>query len=172
MTQAVSVAMAVLIGCAASLQVALLGALARERGASGATLVSLLATVTALAVLLALRTALGSGPAIPWPLDRAIVLALVGAASGVLLALALRGIPPYFAITGALAVPFLLGASFLGPRLGVGLFLGAVITGQLTAGVLLDHIGAFGTEARPVDLARVAGIGALVVGVVLVRGVR
>jgi transporter family-2 protein len=172
MTQSVYIAASVLVGCGAALQVALLGAMARERGPMEAAWVSLLATVTVLALVLALRATGGSGLALPWPFDRAAVLVLIAVVTGALLGLALRGLPPYFAASGALAVPFLLGASFLGPRLGIGLFLGAVIAGQLGAGVVLDHVGAFGAQARHVDPARIAGVVALLVGVVLVRGLR
>ena len=77
-----------------------------------------------------------------------------------------------FSITGVLAVPYLLAASYLAPRIGVGLFLAALITGQLTGGMMLDHLGAFGATVRPIDPVRVVGIGMLLAGVILVRGVR
>jgi transporter family-2 protein len=70
------------------------------------------------------------------------------------------------------AVPFLLSASFLAPRIGIGLFLAAFVAGQIGGGVLLDHLGAFGTTVRPADARRLLGIGALLAGVALVRGVR
>jgi bacterial/archaeal transporter family-2 protein len=82
-----------------------------------------------------------------------------------------RGIAPYFAVTGLFAVPLLIGAGFLGPRLGVGLYLSSVIAGQLICSVVIDHFGAFGIPAHHFDLARAAGIGALVIGVVLIRGI-
>lgn len=134
MTRAVYSVASVLVGCGAALQVALLGAVGRERGPMDATWVLLLATVTVLALLLALRATGGSGLAPPWPFDRPTVLVLTAIVSGALLGLDLHGLPPYFAATGALAVPFLLGAASLEARLGIGLFLGAVIAGQLGAG--------------------------------------
>jgi transporter family-2 protein len=70
------------------------------------------------------------------------------------------------------AVPFLLSASFLAPRIGIGLFLAAFVAGQIGGGVLLDHIGAFGTATRAVDAPRLIGVVALLAGVVLVRGLR
>jgi transporter family-2 protein len=70
------------------------------------------------------------------------------------------------------AVPFLLSASFLAPRIGIGLFLAAFVAGQIGGGVLLDHLGVFGATVRPVDAPRLLGIAALLVGVVLVRGFR
>jgi hypothetical protein len=162
---------AVLLGSGAALQVALIGAMGRERGPAGAALVSLLASVAGLAVVLGLRAARG-GPALPVPFDRPVVLAVVALAAGALLAFAVRGLPPYFALTGLPAVAFLVAAGVLGPRLGVGLFLGATIAGQLGGAVVLDHVGAFGAAARHVDAARLAGVGALLLGVVLVRGGR
>jgi transporter family-2 protein len=75
-------------------------------------------------------------------------------------------------VTGLLAMPYLLAASYLAPRIGVGLFLAALIAGQLGGGVILDHLGAFGAETRPIDAIRVIGVAALIAGVVLVRGFR
>jgi transporter family-2 protein len=89
-----------------------------------------------------------------------------------LLFLALRGLPAGFALTGLLAVPYLFAASYLAPRIGVALFVAALITGQLTGGVIFDHVGAFGSAARPVDAVRIVGVVALLAGVVLVRGFR
>ena len=171
MTQAVYLGLAMLIGATASLQVALLGAMSRGRSASEGVWVSLLGTVTGFALLAGLR-ALRGDRALAAPFDRALVLAVIAVGFGGLLLLALRGSAPGFAVTGLLALPFLFGASLLGPRLGIGLFLAATIAGQLTGGVVLDHLGAFGAAVRPVDPVRIAGVAALLVGVVLVRGGR
>jgi transporter family-2 protein len=169
---AVGIGLAILLGGTSALQVALLGAMSRQRGSIEAAFVSLLGTITAIGFVLAVQTARGAVPALPRPFDRAAVFAVLGLAAGVLLALGLRGLAPYFAVTGMLAAPYLIAASFLGPRLGIGLFLAAVIAGQLAGGVLLDHIGAFGATPRPLDPARLVGIGVLLLGVALVRGVR
>jgi transporter family-2 protein len=75
-------------------------------------------------------------------------------------------------VTGLTAVPYLLAASYLAPKIGVGLFLAALIAGQLGGGVVLDHFGALGAATRPIDVVRVLGIVALLSGVVLVRGFR
>lgn len=169
MTQAAYVAVAVLLGGTAALQVALLGAMSRARGPAEAAWTSLLGSVAGLALVLALR-ALRDSPALPVPFDRPLAFATVGVGAGVLLILALRGIAPGFAVTGMLAAPYLIGASFLAPRLGIGLVLGAIIAGQLGGAVVLDHLGAFGADRRPVDALRLVGVGVLMLGVVLVRG--
>jgi transporter family-2 protein len=83
-----------------------------------------------------------------------------------------RGIAPYFALAGLLAIPLLVGAGFLGPQLGIGLYLSSVVAGQLICSVALDHVGAFGIAVRHVDAGKILGVAALLVGVLLIRGVR
>ena len=58
------------------------------------------------------------------------------------------------------------------PVVGVGLFVAALITGQLGGGVVIDQFGAFGAATRQIDAVRILGVGVLLVGVVLVRGFR
>jgi uncharacterized membrane protein YdcZ (DUF606 family) len=36
--------------------------------------------------------------------------------------------------------------------------------------LIVDQIGAFGGDIRPIDLSRIAGVVLLVIGVVLIRG--
>jgi len=170
MAQAVGIALAIGLGGTSALQVALLGAMSRGRGPAEAAWVSLLGSVLSLAAVLAARAALGAAPVLPRPFDRLWPFVLVGVAAAGLLGLGLRGIAPWFALTGMLATPYLLGASYLTPRLGIGLFLAAIIAGQLGGAVVLDHVGSFGATPRPVDGLRLAGIGLLLLGVALVRG--
>jgi transporter family-2 protein len=170
MAQAIGIALAIVLGGTSALQVALLGAMSRGRGPAEAAWVSLLGSVLSLALVLAARAALGPAPALPPPFERLGPFVAVALAAGLLLGLGLRGIPAWFALTGMLATPYLLGASYLTPRLGIGLFLAAIIAGQLGGAVALDHLGAFGATPRPVDGLRLAGIGLLLLGVALVRG--
>lgn len=172
MSDAVWIAITVLLGVTQALQVSLLGAMNRERGPSEAAYLSILGTVAGLSLVLAVRGFAGSRPALPPPFDHPAAPGVVALAAGALLLLVLRGLPGAFAITGLLAVPYLIAASFLAPKLGVALFLSAIIAGQLGGGVLLDQIGAFGAAVRPVDAVRLLGVAALLVGVVLVRGFR
>jgi transporter family-2 protein len=162
---------AMLMGAGFSAQVSMISAMGRLRGPFEATWVSLIATVAGFTLVMAARAAGGASIALPAPFQSAAVYAFVAAGAGVGLALLVRGIPPYFAITGLFAIPLLVGAGHLGPRLGVGLYISSVIAGQLMCSVVLDHLGAFGIPVHRVDLARVAGIGALMVGVALIRGV-
>lgn len=172
MSNAIWIAVVISLGVTQALQIALLGAMNRARGPAEAAFISILGTLAGLTLALAIRGFIGSRPALPDPLDHPTAMGAVALVSGALLALALRGLPFGYAVTGLTAVPYLLAASYLAPRIGVGLFLGALIAGQLGGGVLLDHFGVLGTATRPIDAVRVLGVAALLVGVVLVRGVR
>jgi transporter family-2 protein len=172
MSDAFWIAVVVVLGVGQALQVALLGAMNRARGPAEAAYISILGTLVGLSLALTLRGLMGSRPVLPTPFDQPATTGAVAIATGALLALALRGLPGGYAVTGLIAVPYLLAAGFLAPRIGVGLFLAALIAGQLGGGVILDHLGAFGGAARPIDAVRVLGIAALLAGVVLVRGFR
>jgi bacterial/archaeal transporter family-2 protein len=171
-SDALWITVVVLLGSTQALQVALLGAMNRERGPAEAAYVSILGTITGLSLALAIRGLLGSRPTLPPPFDQPATTGAIAVAGGVLLVLALRGLPAAYAVTGLFAVPYLLAASYLAPKIGVGLFVAALIAGQLGGGVLLDHLGAFGAAARPIDAIRMLGVAALLAGVVLVRGFR
>jgi bacterial/archaeal transporter family-2 protein len=166
------IAVVVTLGVTQALQVGLLGAMNRARGPAEAAYVSILGTLAGLSLALTIRGLLGSRPALPPPFDQAATTGVVAIVTGTLLWLALHGLPGIYVVTGLFAVPYLLAASYLAPKIGVGLFLAALITGQLGGGVILDHLGAFGGAVRPIDPIRVLGVGALLVGVVLVRGFR
>ncbi len=171
MTQAIYIVLAIVSGGGIALQASMLGAMGAARSPSAAVWVSLLATVVGLATVVAYRSATSS-IGLPTPFDRPTIMIVVAVAAAVGLVFSARNVEPYFALTGLMPIPFLVGAGFLAPRLGVGLFISAVIAGQLIAAVLLDHIGAFGGTHIRVDYIRIAGIAALMVGVVLIRGMR
>ena len=172
MTDAFWIAVVVILGMTQALQVALLGAMNRARGPSEAAFVSILGTFTGLTLALTARGLQGSRPDLPAPFDQPATTGAIALATGTLLVLALRGLPGGFVITGLLAIPYLLAASYLAPKIGVGLFIAALITGQLGGGVILDQFGAFGGATRTVDAVRLLGVAALLLGVVLVRGIR
>ncbi len=172
MTVVFSILLAVALGFGGAMQVALLGAMSRQRGSIEAVWVSILGSVVVVALVFTVQSVRGVKLALPPPYDAWWPFAVVFVATGVLLTWAIAGLPLFFVFTGMLAAPYLIGASYLTPRLGVGLFLGSIIAGQLLGGLLIDHFGAFGTEARPIDAMRLLGVAALFLGVVLIRGFR
>lgn len=154
MDQLPYIGVAVLAGLISASQVGLIGAITRERGPFEATWISMLGSVTGMALLLGVMSALGRSPNLPVPFGTAwVYVALAAVMSGSLL-LAGRGLPHHLLVTGLTSIPYLLAASWAGPRIGIAVFIAAVVTGQLVGSVALDHVGAFGAPPRPVDLAR------------------
>ena len=172
MTVTLYVLLSMLIGAGMAMQLSMLGAMGRERGSFEGAWLSLIGSATGLALVLAVRAVRSDALLLPSPLDRFAVQALIAAVSGSLLVISFRGVEPYFAITGLFAVPFLIGAAFLVPEIGVARFFGAVTAGTFIGVVVLDHLGVFGAEPQHVTAFRLAGVALLLVGVVLVRSGR
>ena len=160
------------IGVGAATQIAMIGALARQRGIPEATWISLLATITGVAFVLGVRALRGDMPVLPAPLDRAPPFVLVSAGAGMLLVLSLRGLEPYYAMTGVFAVAFLLGTAALVPRMGVGLFFIVNAGGTLLGSALFDHFGAFGASANHFTPMRALGFFVVFAGIAVVRFAR
>jgi transporter family-2 protein len=75
----------------------------------------------------------------------------------------------YYWLLGGLAGATIVTTTLITVRdLGAGGVTAATIAGQLTAAVIVDHIGALGVERHPVTLARLAGIACLAAGTYLV----
>lgn len=79
----------------------------------------------------------------------------------------LGGVPWWALMGGVLGAIWVWAAIWSVPRLGVVTMFGAMILGQLLAAIVLDARGAFGMEARPIDLTRIMAIAMVAGGVVL-----
>ncbi len=150
----------------------MLGAIARDRGAFEATWVSMLASLGGMAGVMLVMALAGSRPSLARPFDHPVIYGFTAGIMIVALVLASQGLPWYLALTGFLPVRYLLAASFIGPRIGLGVFLAGMIAGQLIGALGLDHVGAFGARTRSIDTVRVAGAVVLLLGVLLIRGRR
>ena len=169
MTALLPVLLAVAIGMGGSVQVAMLGALERQRGPFEAAWVSGLGTVLVLALILGARALRADGPDLPAPLDRPWPLALVAVILAAALLASARGVPAYLLLSGLFGGIFITGAAFLAPRIGVALLLSAVTAGTLSSGLVLDHIGAFGAGLERATVMRVLGVLVVFAGVLIVR---
>ena len=81
----------------------------------------------------------------------------------------LARVEPVSWIGGALGGIYVAISIFTLPRLGVAFLLALIVVGQMTASLVFDQFGLFGTPHHPVSLLRVAGALALVGGVAMIK---
>ena len=130
--------------------------------------------------LIALQGSLNSalGKFLEHPLHAAIVSFGMGLVALLIASLCLKtGLPSptkIFSAPKVILIGGLLGAVFVTsvilcvPKIGVANVVMAALCGQIVLSILLDHFGAFGVNARPIDFKRLAGAVLVVVGVILV----
>ena len=75
--------------------------------------------------------------------------------------------PPNLWIGGVLGAFFVTTALFVVPKIGAAVMIASVITGQMTAALIIDHVGLLGIPKNPVDLYRIGGLVFLAVGIKL-----
>ncbi|WP_439477105.1 DMT family transporter [Brevundimonas sp.] len=119
-----------------------------------------------------MMTAVGS------PVNAAFVSFAVGTAALGILAVILqtrpdmaasRALPWYAWVGGLYGAIFVVAAAWGVPRLGVATTIILMVAGQLLLSVVLDHFGAMGMPKQPISWGRVAGVGLVVAGVLMVR---
>jgi transporter family-2 protein len=81
----------------------------------------------------------------------------------------LQSAPVWAYLGGALGISFVLGSIVAIPRVGVVVVICAAILGQMVGSYLTDAFGWFGVERVPFNPVRLAGIGLVVLGVLLVQ---
>lgn len=84
------------------------------------------------------------------------------------LATALQG-PWWLWLGGVAGVAYITAALVLTPKLGAASFIVCVIAGQMLVSLLIDHFGLMGLAAKPVGLGRLAGVGLILVGMLVVQ---
>lgn len=163
------VALTWVMGIATASQLAMLGALGEQFGIVEGAWISILLTMGAGALLLALRGAVGRGaPRFaaplhrPWPHLLMAVVTLVG------YGLSLKGVPAEFTMPGLLGLIAMIATSWIIPRTGAAVFLVATSAGLLAGGIVLDHFAWLGTDEQRIDLARGLGVVLLMGGVALI----
>ena len=73
-------------------------------------------------------------------------------------------------LAGGLIVAFyVISATLLAPRFGVGNFILFAMVAQIILAALIDHFGWFGVTPRPVNLMRAGGITLLLVGLLITQ---
>jgi transporter family-2 protein len=75
--------------------------------------------------------------------------------------------PPSLWLGGLLGAFFVTVAMFVVPKIGASVTIASVVTGQMTAALIIDQIGWLGIPKTPVDIYRIGGIGFLALGIKL-----
>ena len=169
MTNTLYLALAIALGVAVATQTALLAAMGRDKGPYEGTWINMLAAIGGVAVLFAVRGVAGRTPMLHAPFNQPAVFVIVVALAGIALAISVRGMNPAFAVTGLFAVDYLLGIGYGVPKIGIALFLAGATVGQLAGALAYDHVGAFGLAVHHASVARIAGLGVVLGGVLIVR---
>jgi transporter family-2 protein len=78
---------------------------------------------------------------------------------------AVDALPWYAWSSGLLGLVIVGTIGYSAPRLGLVAALAVIVGAQFAAGALIDHFGLFGADIRPMDLARVAGLGLILLGI-------
>ena len=73
-------------------------------------------------------------------------------------------LPWYMLGAGIFGLILYLTISVTLPRVGGTMMMTLIIIGQLSMGIVIDHFGLFGAATRPIDLPRILGVVALLVG--------
>ncbi len=128
-------------------------------------------------VMAALNSRLGQ--ALGEPLHAPVVLFVVGLIACAIVSILMAGSPPDFSrlttarpveFSGGLIVGFyVISATLLAPRFGVGNFILFAVAAQIICSALIDHFGLFGAVIRPVNFVRLGGIALLLAGLVITQ---
>ncbi len=81
----------------------------------------------------------------------------------------LGNIRPIDYLGGFIVAFYVLSATLLAPRIGVANFIVCAVSAQIIVSVVIDHYGLLGAAVRPVSLARLVGVGLLIVGLVITQ---
>ena len=80
-----------------------------------------------------------------------------------------RRVPAYGYFGGFIVASYVIAITYLAPRLGVGNAIRLVVTGQIVAAVIIDHVGAFGAVVQRLTMGRAIGVVLMIIGVILAR---
>jgi transporter family-2 protein len=81
------------------------------------------------------------------------------------LAAAWGALPWYAWSSGAFGLMIVATIGYSTPRLGLVTALAVIVGAQFATGAIIDHFGLFGADVRPLDLARIAGLALILLGV-------
>ena len=78
-------------------------------------------------------------------------------------------LPWWVVVGGIVGAIFVAGSIVTAPVLGVALFFVCMVAGQLIGSTIIDQIGAFGLEVKPINTMKIVGLGLVILGAGLVQ---
>ena len=78
-------------------------------------------------------------------------------------------LPWWVVVGGVVGAIFVSGSIVTAPVLGVALFFVCMVAGQLIGSTIIDQIGAFGLEVKPINTMKIVGLGLVILGAGLVQ---
>jgi transporter family-2 protein len=97
----------------------------------------------------------------------ASVLAVVLAGAHLPTVASLRAAPWWSYVGGLIVAFYVFSITFLAPRLGVGVAISLIVTGQIVAALTIDHFGLLRAPMFPLTPTRLVGAALMAVGVFL-----
>ena len=78
-------------------------------------------------------------------------------------------IPPQYYLGGVFVAFYVLSITWIAPKIGLGNAIFIVLFGQLVAAAIIDHFGLLNVSRAPTTIARIVGIGLMVIGIYLAK---
>ncbi|HUJ09060.1 MAG TPA: DMT family transporter [Verrucomicrobiae bacterium] len=79
----------------------------------------------------------------------------------------LKTVPPYLHIAGIISAFFIIGTTFLVPKIGARTFFILLVSGQILMAIVISHFGLLESPQDPVNLKKLAGALLVIAGAVL-----
>lgn len=81
----------------------------------------------------------------------------------------IHNLPWWVLVGGIVGAVFVAGSIVTAPVLGVALFFVCMVAGQLIGSTIIDHVGAFGLEVKPINFIKILGLIFVILGASLVQ---
>ncbi len=78
-------------------------------------------------------------------------------------------IPVHYYLGGVFVAFYVLSITWIAPKIGLGNAIFIVLFGQLVAAAIIDHFGLLNVSKAPITIARIVGIGLMVIGICLAK---
>jgi thiamine biosynthesis protein ThiS len=156
-------------GAAAATQVLVNGSMSEQRGAPEALMVSVTVTFGAVVLVMSGRYLAGGGLNLRVPTDPLLYLLPLVVVAVLAFAGLMRGFEWYHFLGGLAGALIVFTVAVAGPRIGIAATSAALVSGQMCAAIVYDHLGLLEQVKDPIDALKVLGTLLIVGGVLLVR---